>query len=220
MFHKPSLIKAVHLPSHIILCYEMFRRCSAPGEQRPQDWSFSRAICLLPSLPARSFLTSVEKGQMVSCRISIFWNSIPVPAFKWKNKKEGNWMWRLDLRHLPPGLLCSERLESMTEVAQQTSSWGIWQTNHHKTRPFSMWKWQNICNLTNSSNNSKKVSMLINAFCWRPTGISCIRPWFSFGHQALTDRIYFSVGPWPYIGFPSASLHMLVKNFSAIKLCK
>lgn len=114
--------------------------------------------CWLPSLPAHSFLTSVEKGQLVSCRISIFWNAISVPAFEQQQQrnKEGNWMWRWDLRHLPPGLLCCERLELVTEIGQQTGSWGVWQTNCWKTRPFSIRKLQNICNLANSNDNSKK----------------------------------------------------------------
>lgn len=37
-------------------------------------------------------------------------------------------MWMLDPRHLPPGLLCSERLELVTEIAQQTGSGGVWHT--------------------------------------------------------------------------------------------
>lgn len=39
-----------------------------------------------------------------------------------KINKEGNWMRRLDLRHLPLGLLCSMRLGLVAGIAPQTGS--------------------------------------------------------------------------------------------------
>lgn len=64
--------------------------------------------------------------------------------------------------------------------------------------------------------------MLINAFCSRPAGISCIVLWLlSFGHQAYVDITYFSIDPWPYINFSWAFLHMLMKmlqNSSFVKM--
>lgn len=71
---------AAHLPSDIIVgCLDsvflLVRKDFEAGHLALQSLA---AACS----SAHVFLTSVEKGQLVSCRISIFCNAISVPAFK------------------------------------------------------------------------------------------------------------------------------------------
>lgn len=86
-----TVIKAVNYSTSAIRYYSVLRgaraaRCSCWAKTWRPELQPGR-VHLLPPLPAHSFLTSAEKGQSVSCRISIFWNAISVPAFERENKK-------------------------------------------------------------------------------------------------------------------------------------
>lgn len=195
------VIKAVNCSTSAIRYYSViFGQCISSGEKIPQGETFSPAesFCCLLFLPTFFWLVWGK----VSWFPAGFQYSEVLFQFQLLNRKKtkikeeivcGGWSWDICLQGCFGISDCNSPADGQLRCLAKKLSEN--QTIFHL---------QSVFNLTNFNNNRKKkrLQLLINAFCSRPTGISYMVLQFSSGRQAYVSLSYFSIGPWPWISFP------------------